>query len=186
MEILDMPRQGCFLISEPLLGDPIFEKTIIYLVAYSHEGAVGFIINKVGDHMIGDFIDHLEDTNIFILNGGPVETQNLYFIHRRNDLIESNYQISAEYYWGGDVDTLFDKIQKGEITEQEVVFFRGYSGWAAGQLENEIKNKSWIVVDYSLNDLLLLPPEERWPHMLRKVGGDYLLWINSPSNPVWN
>lgn len=186
MEILDTPRQGCLLVSEPLLGDTTFEKTVIYLVAYSHEGAVGFIVNQVGEYMVGDLIDLLEECNMFIFNGGPVETQNLYFIHNRKDLIESNYHISEDYYWGGDVETLFHKIKKREITEQEVIFFRGYSGWAAGQLENEIKNKSWIVVDHSLTDLLALPPEERWSYMLRKLGGEYLLWINSPSNPVWN
>lgn len=186
MEILNSPIQGCFLISEPLLGDDTFEKTVIYLVAYSHEGAVGFIINQVGDFMVSDFFDQLKDSNIFILNGGPVETENLYFIHKRKDLVESNYHISDDYYWGGDVESLFEKIKTGQMTEQDVVFFRGYSGWAPGQLENEIKNRSWLIVKDSLDELLRLPPDERWSHLLRKVGGEYLLWINAPSNPVWN
>lgn len=186
MEILDRPQQGCLLISEPLLGDENFERTVIFLVAYSHEGSVGFIINQVSEYMIGDFFENLSSSDMFILNGGPVETQNLYFIHKRKDLIDSNYRIVDDYYWGGDVEILFEKIREGHINERDVFFFRGYSGWAAGQLEAEIKNKSWIVAMDSVDDLMLLPPDERWPHMLRKIGGQYLLWINSPSNPVWN
>lgn len=186
MKLLDSPKQGCLLVSEPLLGDPNFEKSVIYLVAYSNEGAVGFIINHESDLLISDFFDNLDIVDMFILNGGPVETQNLYFIHKRPDLVESNYHISDQFYWGGDTDKLFEKIRNREISDREVVFFRGYSGWAPGQLENEIRHKSWIVVEDSVDELLNMPPEERWPHMLRKIGGEYLLWINTPSDPVLN
>lgn len=186
MEVLDSPVQGCLLISEPLLGDPNFEKTVIYLTAYSNLGAVGFVINKVSDMMLCDIIDDLQSSDFFIHEGGPVETDHLFFIHKRSDLVDSNYKIDDQYYWGGDAEMLFDKIRKGKILEDDVLFFKGYSGWAPGQLENELRAKSWVVVKEALDVVMQYAPEERWSSLLRKLGGRYLYWINTPANPVWN
>ena len=79
--------------------------------------------------------------------GGPVERNQLYYIHRRNDIPDS-VQITDGIYWGGDFKAVTEMLQAGKILQEEIRFFAGYSGWTETQLDNELKENSWIVGEF--------------------------------------
>src|SRR5690554_6750820 len=94
------PNRGQLLIAEPsALNDDSFNRSIILLVACNPEGSVGFIMNKPSDYTLQSFIPEIRN-NFTVYIGGPVEQQNLYFIHTRPDLIENSLEISKGLYWG--------------------------------------------------------------------------------------
>jgi putative transcriptional regulator len=82
-----------------------------------------------------------------VYNGGPVEQDNLYFIHKIPDLIPESIEISLGIYWGGDFDVVLTLINEGKIKSSDIRFFLGYSGWEPFQLEEELEINSWIVTE---------------------------------------
>jgi len=98
-------KKGCLLIAEPsIIGDLSFNRSVILLADHNDEGSVGFIINKPLKYKIRDLLPDI-DSNFKIYNGGPVEQDNLYFIHTIPDLIPDSIEISNGIFWGGDFET---------------------------------------------------------------------------------
>ena len=122
-----------------------------------------------------------------VYNGGPVEQDNLYFIHKVPELIEDSVEIADGIYWGGDFEKIIDHINQREITDEHIRFFLGYSGWDFEQLNKELQTKSWVVVnnDYNQN-LIKKSPSSFWKEQMVDLGGEYVLWSNSPENPNLN
>ena len=65
-------------------------------------------------------------------------------------------KIDENLYWGNDLEFLFNQIENGLINVQDVIFLQGYSGWSSNQLDDEIDNKSWIILDNQPNMILSL------------------------------
>ncbi len=122
-----------------------------------------------------------------VFNGGPVEQDNLYFIHKVPHLINGSIEISDGIYWGGDFERTIDLINQKTITDQDIRFFLGYSGWASLQLDQELLSRSWIVAknDYESN-IIQKSSTAFWKEKMIELGGDYLLWSNAPENPALN
>jgi putative transcriptional regulator len=80
-----------------------------------------------------------------IYNGGPVEQDNLYFIHNIPELIPNSIEISNGIYWGGDFESTKALINNGKIKKNNIRFFLGYTGWEENQLQLEMISNSWIV-----------------------------------------
>ncbi len=181
------PKKGKLLIAEPTLtGDVSFNRSVVLLAEHNDEGSVGFILNKPLDYSINDLITEIE-VPLQVFNGGPVEQDNLYFIHKVPDLITNSVEISDGIYWGGDFDITVALINKGVITEQDIRFFLGYSGWASLQLDQELMSKSWIVVPNQYeSDIIQKSTKAFWKEHMIELGGDYLLWSNAPENPSLN
>ncbi|MFN3755881.1 MAG: YqgE/AlgH family protein, partial [Flavobacterium sp.] len=98
-------QKGCLLIAEPsILGDVSFNRSVILLADHNENGSVGFILNKPLTYSLNDLIPDVE-ASFTIYNGGPVEQDNLYFIHNIPDLIPDSIEISNGIYWGGDYET---------------------------------------------------------------------------------
>ena len=137
--------KGKLLIAEPsILNDDSFNRSIILLTEHNEESSVGFILNKPLNYTIRDLIPEI-NCSFKIYQGGPVEQDNLYFIHKIPELIPGSTQVSEEIYWGGNFEALKNLLQQKEIKNTEIRFFLGYSGWAKVQLEKEVINKSWFV-----------------------------------------
>jgi putative transcriptional regulator len=181
------PQKGKLLIAEPTLtGDVSFNRSVVLLAEHSEEGSVGFILNKPLDYNINDLVTEIE-IPFQVFNGGPVEQDNLYFIHKVPDLITNSIEISDGIYWGGDFENLIDFINKGLISEDDIRFFLGYSGWSSLQLELELTSKSWIVVQNDYQSAIIHKSSDAfWKEKMLELGGDYLLWSNSPENPSMN
>ena len=91
-----------------------------------------------------------------------------------------------DLYWGGDFDVLKSKILAGEISPSEIHFFLGYSGWDAGQLEEELKEDSWLVTDVEEAAVMQEFDEVSWTDFVKKAGNRYSIWEHFPENPTLN
>lgn len=179
-------KKGSILVSRPSLSLDIFNRSVILIVEHSESGTVGFIINKSTEIPINVFVSNLESSDI-VNEGGPVDKDNIYYLHRRPDLIENSYKITEEIYWSGDFDDVNKAIHHGLFCDNDIKFFLGYSGWSKNQLEYEIeKLKEWEVLnDFSL-DIFSKHDNDLWKNLMKKLGGDNLIWFNTPSDPSMN
>jgi putative transcriptional regulator len=181
------PKKGDLLIAEPaIIGDVSFNRSIVLLADHSEEGSIGFILNKPLEYNINDLIPEVEAT-FKVYNGGPVEQDNLYFIHKIPHLIPNSIEISLGIFWGGDFTKVAELIKDNTIKENDIKFFLGYSGWESSQLENELKASSWVVTEniYKKN-IIEKDYETFWKEKMLEFGGEYSIWSNAPENPSYN
>ena len=181
------PKKGVLLVAQPsILGDISFNRSVILLADHNEEGSVGFILNKPSKFTLSELIPELE-ISIPIFTGGPVEGDNLYFIHTVPDLIPNSIEIANGIYWAGDFDVVISLLKDAKIGSNDIRFFLGYSGWDAEQLQHELKESSWIVVQPNdQNQVMTTAPESFWKEKMTELGGDYLIWSNAPENPSYN
>ncbi len=181
------PEKGFLLIAEPsILGDVSFNRSVILLADYTPEGSVGFILNKPLDYTIQDLIPEI-NASFRIYNGGPVEQDNLYFIHRVPDLIPDSIEISYGIYWGGDFSSVKELIEQGEIAEDDIRFFLGYSGWDTNQLANELISNSWVLSKNIYKASIIEKTDASfWKEKMLEFGGEYSIWSNAPEDPTFN
>ena len=181
------PAKGLLLVAEPsIIGDISFNRSVVLLAEYNENGSVGFILNKPLEYSLNDFIPELNST-IPVYNGGPVEQDNLYFIHKIPELIPDSIEISNGIYWGGDFNEIISLLQEGKIKESEIRFFLGYTGWSHNQLEEELEVNSWVVSPNKYENRILGETDANfWKEKMVEFGGDYLIWSNAPENPSYN
>lgn len=185
--ISTLPKKGHLLIAEPsTLGDVSFNRSVVLLAEHNDEGSIGFILNKPLNYTINDLLPEIE-ASFKIYNGGPVEQDNLYFIHNIPEIIPNSVEISNGIYWGGDFETTKQLINTGEINKNNIRFFLGYSGWSINQLEMEMQENAWIVSENSLKKKLLSKSSNQfWKEKIIEQGGEYVLFSNAPENPMLN
>jgi putative transcriptional regulator len=184
---LNIINKGNLLIAEPSsdYGQP-FSRSIVLLTEYNAEGTVGFIINKPLDYSINDLIPTIV-AEFTVFYGGPVNPDEIYFIHNKPEIIPDGIEIANGIYWGGHFENAVSEINNGTIMKDNIRFFLGYSGWELDQLEDEINSKYWIVVENQYkNEILGKVTTDFWKEKIQELGGDYLLWVNTPENPFWN
>ncbi len=179
--------KGQLLISEPsILGDVSFNRSIVLLADHTNEGSVGFIVNKPLKYLIKDLIHDL-DVDFEVYNGGPVEQDNLYFIHNVPNIIPNSIEIADGIYWGGDFELTKKQISAKKITKNNIRFFLGYTGWDKQQLEKEMESKAWIIAaNKDESKILEKTSLGFWKEKITELGGEYLLWSNAPDNPNSN
>lgn len=180
------PGKGILLISDPFLQDPNFMRTVVLLCEHQEEGSFGFVLNRRYETTIDQLIPDLEDFEIPVYYGGPVQLDTLHFLHQYPEEIPGGVEIIKGVYWGGDFRRVIELIQSSAIEEDRIRFFIGYSGWSQGQLSDEMKEKSWLTVDAKPS--LIFHPDEKeiWKDSLRHLGGDYEMMINFPIDPQLN
>ncbi|NNK39592.1 MAG: YqgE/AlgH family protein [Winogradskyella sp.] len=184
---MNKPAKGDLLIAEPsIIGDMSFNRAVILLADHNDLGSVGFILNKPLDYKLKDLVEGTE-SNIKIYNGGPVEQDNLYFIHRSPDLIPESIEISKGIFWGGDFDVELELLNSGAITDADIKFFLGYSGWDGNQLDSELSSNAWLVSENVYhNSIIEKSGKTFWREKMIELGGDYSIWSNAPENPSYN
>ena len=180
-------QKGQLLIAEPsIIGDLSFNRSVILLADHNEEGSVGFILNKPLEYTITDLIPEI-DASFVIYNGGPVEQDNLYFIHTVPELITNSIEISSGIFWGGDFELTKSLINEGKINKEDIRFFLGYTGWSANQLEEELHANSWIVTKNEYKSSILSKSSKQfWKEKIIEQGGEYIIWSNAPENPLLN
>ena len=180
-------KPGDLLIAEPsIFGDLNFHRSVVVLVDYKTEGYIGFIINKVLPYPIIDIISEIKVV-LPLFSGGPVEEDSLFFIHNVGHLIPESEKISENLFWGGNIEKAIALVNSKIISEREIRFFLGYSGWSKNQLEQEIETESWVVIKNKYaSKILEVNPNYFWKNQMVALGGKRLVWANSPENPHQN
>lgn len=178
---------GDYLIADPsIVGDPSFHRSVVLITAIENQCPMGFVMNKAFDFGLHDVLPEVEK-NFPLYFGGPVDNDQLFFIHTRQNILTESKTITSKLFFGGRLSVALKAIAEEQLTPKNCRFFLGYSGWDSGQLENEIKQKNWLVEQVISTQLLFNTKAENiWRNALLAKGGDYKIWANSPENPAHN
>ena len=176
---------GQLLVAMPVMGDPRFERSVIYMCAHSAEGAMGIIVNhpagsidfpqllmqldiiKSADQIkVGDNAEPMQ-----VLKGGPVDTGRGFVLHSSDFFIQdATLRIDADICLTATVDIL-KAIAKGAGPKHAILAL-GYAGWGPGQLEDEIQHNGWLHCPADPGLVFGSAIEEKYPRALRKIGID--------------
>ena len=177
---------GKILIADPFLKDPNFMRTVVIVCEHQETGSFGFVLNKIYEQVLGDLIADLEGSTFPVYYGGPVQLDTIHFLHQRPNLISGGFEISEGIFWGGDFEEVAQLIKSGKLTETDIRFFIGYSGCGEGQLEEEMKQKSWITSKATPPLIFPTHADNIWRDALKQLGGEYELMTNYPIDPQLN
>lgn len=173
--------KGKILISAPDISGDIFSRSVVLVIEHNEQGAFGLILNKKNSQMSNKFNDFF-DFNIEVYDGGPVENDKIFFIVKGKKVTETFTEITPEFYLTEEVESIISAVLSGELVIDDVKIFSGYSGWSPMQLDDEVLKKVWTVVDVYNLDYTLPNDQTLWKSIMQNLGGEYLLWANSPED----
>ena len=179
-------KKGRILISEPSFNDSIFFKSVVLLTHHNDEESIGLILNQPTKISLNEILNDIPLSDFPVYIGGPLAKQSLQFIHTLGSLIPESKQITENIYFGGDFNTVLKLMQDKKITKNEIRFFVGYSGWGEDQLNNEIREESWLVKSTKDNLCMQYSTPKLWNNIIRKTKSDYAIWVNMPKDPNLN
>ncbi len=175
-------NKGKLLIAEPsILSDSSFNRAIVLLTEHTENSSVGFILNRPLNYSLKDLIPDI-DCSFPIYQGGPVEQDNLYFVHKIPELIPESIEVSNGIFWGGNFSSLKDLLNNKLIETSDIRFFLGYSGWSKNQLKDEMNQNSWFIAENDFENIFSIEEVDLWKNKLLQKGGNYKLWANAPSD----
>jgi putative transcriptional regulator len=159
------------LLDSGQLGGSFFQRTVVLICQHNAEGAFGLVLNRalgktVGEMIVADLPDLLKESPLFL--GGPVQPSALSFLH--TDSFIPDADVLPNLALGHSLDDLLE-IGGGFSPTKKVRLFAGYAGWSAGQLESEMKRKSWLTHPASVQLVFEIPPEQLWQKVLHDKGG---------------
>ena len=181
-----LPSRGRILISEPFLRDATFGRSVILLVDHTDEGSMGLVINKQLPLFLNDIImefKYLDEIPLY--KGGPIATDTLFYLHTLSD-IPGSISISKGLYLNGDFDEIKKYILQVNKISECIRFFLGYSGWDSEQLNNEIRENTWLVSEEEKSYLMKNNIKDMWRTALEKLGSKYETWSRFPQVPTLN
>lgn len=174
--------KGKLLVATPPLTDPNFDRTVIYMLEHTDDGAVGVVLNRPLHEPpppeLYAWSDLLSEPGT-LFNGGPVDDSALIALARLRGPIEGSWSQVTEGL--GSIDLMLDP---DEVAEGVLALrvFRGYSGWGELQLEAELAEGAWMVLPAELDDVFSLHAASLWRVVLRRQGGR-LAWVaNAPDD----
>ncbi|OAV45245.1 YqgE/AlgH family protein [Lewinella sp. 4G2] len=179
-------RTGTILLAEPFMLDGNFKRSTVLLVDHSHDGSVGFILNRKMELSVTELVDDLEDFDAPVYFGGPVGSDTVHYLHCKGDLIEGADEISRGVYWGGDYEKLKTLINNKLITPNDIRFYVGYSGWSENQLEEEMEIGSWVTAQMDANYLFKTSPDELWKKIMSDKGHNFSVIAEIEDSPNYN
>jgi putative transcriptional regulator len=180
-------KGGVLLVAEPFMTDGFFNRTVVLICEHNRRSSFGFVLNKRLDMTINELVDDFPDFDCPIYCGGPVQNDNLYFLHTLGDVIPDSTEISEGIFWGGDFNELRKLVDLKLITKDDVRFFVGYSGWDADQLSQEMKDNSWVVTEPQPNFVFTEKGDnDLWKFVLDNKGNTFSVIARIPNGLSWN
>jgi len=178
---------GRLLVATPLLTDPNFNRTVIFVCFHDENGAFGIVLNRPVEARAADLAPAWEEliSPPGVLHaGGPVERSAFLGVGRM-ELAEDDPQWWTEITQGVGLVNLAGDPEEAEDLEA-LRIFHGYAGWGAGQLDVEIGEQSWFVVDAEPLDPFVEDPARLWNTVLRRQRGSLAMYGWYPEEARWN
>ena len=185
-----VPRPGQLLLAAPTLPEP-FDRAVIYVIEHDESGALGVVLNAPATLDVGEILPQWRSAVIgepVVFAGGPVATDTalgLAVLTGTADAEPPGFRPVCDR-WGlidldADPDALAPELGGVRI-------FAGYAGWSPGQLEGEIAEGSWAVIDLAdpLNEVFAGDGSDQWARLLRAQPGTLSWWVGCPRDPRWN
>jgi putative transcriptional regulator len=111
-----------------------------------------------------------------------MENDKVFFILKGQKITPNYSEINDDFYLTEDIDAVVTSIVESRINIDDIKVFSGYSGWGAMQLESELQNKMWTIVDVYNLDYTMPNDQNLWKKIMQNLGGEFLLWANAPEN----
>lgn len=189
MIIGTVPTKGRLLVATPPLGDPNFDRTVVFVLEHHDDGAVGVVINRPSIEALDEPLDRwidLQSAPSSVFNGGPVEVNALIALaETKAPMDEGDEYLSPITTTIASADLTADPaLVAAEVLGVRV--FRGYAGWGPGQLEGEIEAGAWMVLDSEPGDVFSNEPDELWRTVLRRQPGRLSWLADVPDDLAWN
>jgi putative transcriptional regulator len=159
------------LVAKPGMLDPTFQGTVVLGVRPDETGPVGLILNRPSSGTLNSVFPNRPEfakrTDRVYL-GGPVEADALLFAFRSKTKPAKGVSVDGDIYISGFSEVLAEVLKHPEEAAQQR-FFSGFSGWAPGQLEDEIERGGWYVLHFDARALFEMNPRTLYEEMLRRA-----------------
>ena len=139
-------KAGIDIKSTAELNGSFFEDTTILIVEHNEDGSIGFVTNKSFGKSLHELIEFNHSKPFPLMDGGPVDRDHLFVLHKRPDIIEGGKEIPNGLYFSGNMEQVVEAINTMATGKEEIQIFIGYCGWDAGELEAELEDGSWLIV----------------------------------------
>jgi len=181
---------GRLLVASPQLGDPNFERTVILVLDHGPDGALGVVLNRPTGLPVDEILDVWRDQALaappgVVFRGGPVSPDAVIGLARTEaaDVTESQWRLVLDGV--GTVDLAVAPDEQ-PVPVAGVRMFAGYSGWSPDQLEDELAEGAWIVLDAVVADVFTPEADALWHDVLQRQGGKLALLAAYPPHPSVN
>ena len=180
--------RGRLLVATPPLVDPNFDRTVVLMLEHGETGALGIVLNRPSEAALDDV---LPEWRMFasppevVFAGGPVQTDAVIALARAEREQEDTEGWVPVLDGLGTIDLGRDPLDLAIPIEQLRVFV-GYAGWSPGQLEAELAQQAWFVVDLEPDDPFAPTPDELWQRVLRRQRGRVAMFAHYPEDITAN
>ena len=168
---------GRFLLAMPGMGDPRFERSVIYILSHDADGAMGFIVNQPAEGItLGEIAQNLPNsvastglTNLPVFIGGPVQNDNGFVLYSVEEDAPDELPVGLTQ----SMDILVEAA--GGRGPRHMRLLLGYAGWGPGQLEGEIQENAWLICPATLDDVFAAEPDDVYRTCATRLGIDLAL-----------
>lgn len=177
--------RGKLIIASPALVDPNFARGVVLIAEHTHDGAMGLVLNRPSDAEVAIAVGELGGIvapGDLVYEGGPVQASAVMVLAEFNDTTAAAAVVLGDVGFlpsNGDPAELADGLRRTRV-------FAGHSGWGPGQLDVELEEGSWIVVEARIDDVFAPDPDELWGEALQRKGGAFALLARMPDDPSVN
>jgi putative transcriptional regulator len=181
-------RAGMLLVATPALLDPNFADTVVLLLDVDENGALGVVLNRPTAvpvaEVLADWRDVVAEPEV-LFHGGPVSTEGALAVAlvRALDDVPVGFRQVEGNLGLVDLDTPVELVD-GSLEGLRI--FAGYAGWGPGQLENELVEGAWYVVESEPGDVSSPAPERLWREVLRRQRNELAMVATYPDDPSLN
>jgi putative transcriptional regulator len=172
-----MDLRNQFLLAMPTLADPNFQRTLTYICDHSEHGAMGLVVNRPMAITVGEVLNHLDISpepgaalQTPVHYGGPVESERGFLLHSPTGHWDGSIPLTEDLALTTSRDIL-EAIARNEGPARALMML-GYSGWAPGQLEQEVADNAWLSGPAASDILFDTPAEERLGAAAARMGID--------------
>jgi len=185
--VAESPIKGRLLVASPLLGDPNFRRTVVLMLEHTSEGALGVVLNRPSESAVAQALpdwDALAAPPAAVFVGGPVEQGRVIALGRAvREAPQDDWTAVLGRVGMVDLQATPTDVASGFDLLR---FFSGYAGWGAGQLEGELREGAWLVLDAREADPLTPDPDRLWRGVLARQTDDRKWLAFFPPDPRRN
>jgi putative transcriptional regulator len=184
---------GRLLVATPVLADPNFDRAVVLLLDHDEEGSLGVVLNRPTPVGVGEVLEswaQLAGAPQVVFQGGPVSLDSalgLAVVPGEAHNGEQDEPLGWRRVHGA--IGLVDLEAPPELLAAELGslrIFAGYSGWGPGQLEDELVEGAWYVVESEPGDVSSPDPEHLWRSVLRRQRNELAMVATYPDDPSLN
>ncbi len=177
--------KGQVLVAEPTLPDPNFSRSVVLIAHHDADGALGLVLNRPSETVVAEAAPELArlcGERALVHEGGPVAPRGVIVLAEFEQPEAAGLLVAGDLGLVGpdsDLESLAGEVRRARV-------FAGHSGWAPGQLDQELEAEGWIVAPLARDDVFAAVTADLWRTVLARKGGRYALAARMPTDPSLN